>query len=96
MKRTKIAFLFAAVFALTFTVEQASSASFSAVGALKQSIVGTNPVQKVSGCHTNCRWSLYRAGDGKISLGCHRNTWSCAFASPCDRRACRWWHWWHR
>jgi hypothetical protein len=75
MNRTKIAFLFAAVFALTFTVEQASSASFSAVGALKQSIVGTNPVQKVSGCHTNCRWSLYRAGDGKISLGCHRNTW---------------------
>jgi len=51
MNRTKIAFLFAAVFALTFTVEQASSASFSAVGALKQSIVGTNPVQKVSGCH---------------------------------------------
>ena len=96
MNRTKIAFLFAAVFALTFTVEQASSASFSAVGALKQSIVGPNPVQKVAGCHTNCRWSLYRAGDGKISLGCHRNTWSCAFASPCDPRACRWWHSWHK
>jgi hypothetical protein len=90
MNRTKIAFLFAAVFALTFTVEHASSASFIAVGTLKQSIVGPNPVQKVAGCHTNCRWSFYRAGDGKIYLGCHRNTWSCAFASPCDPRACRW------
>jgi hypothetical protein len=96
MNRTKIAFLFAAVFALTFTVEHTSSASFIAVGTLKQSIVGPNPVQKVAGCHTNCRWSFYRAGDGKIYLGCHRNTWSCAFASPCDPRACRWWHWWHK
>ena len=68
MNRTKIAFLFAAVFALTFTVEQASSASFSAVGALKQSIVGPNPVQKVAGCHTNCRWSF-------TGLGTERFTW---------------------
>jgi hypothetical protein len=52
MNRTKIAFLFAAVFALTFTVEHASSASFIAVGTLKQSIVGPNPVQKVAGCGT--------------------------------------------
>ena len=61
MNRTKIAFLFAAVFALTFTVEHASSASFIAVGALKQSIVGPNPVQKVAGCSTG--------------LGTERFTW---------------------
>ena len=80
MNRTKIAFLIAVVFALTLTAQEASSASFAAAGALKQSTVGTNPVQRVAGCHTNCRWSFYRAGDGKIYLGCHRNSWSCAFA----------------
>jgi len=96
MNLIQIAFLVAAVFALTVTAQEARSASFSALGALKQSAVGTSPEQKVSGCHTNCRWSLYRAGDGKIYLGCHRNTWSCAFASPCDPRACRWWRWGHR
>jgi len=80
MNRTKIAFLIAVVFALTLTAQEASSASFAAAGALKQGTVGTNPVQRVAGCHTNCRWSFYRAGDGKIYLGCHRNTWSCAFA----------------
>jgi hypothetical protein len=96
MTRTKIAFFVAAVFTLTLTVQEANSASFNAVGSLKQITVEANPVQKIGGCHTNCRWSLYRAGDGKIYLGCHRNTWSCAFASPCDPRACRWWHWWHR
>jgi hypothetical protein len=95
MTRTKLAFLAAAVFALTLTAQEAKSASFNAVGALKQSTVVANHVQKIASCHTNCRWSLYRAGDGKIYLGCHRNTWSCAFASPCDPRACRWWHLWH-
>jgi hypothetical protein len=95
MTRTKIAFLVAAVFALTLTVQEANSASFNAVGTLKQSASGINPMQKASGCHTNCRWWWYRAGDGKVYLGCHRNTWSCAFASPCDPRACRWWHRWH-
>jgi len=61
MNRTKIAFLIAVVFALTLTAQEASSASFAAAGALKQSTVGTNPVQRVAGCHTNCRWSFYRA-----------------------------------
>jgi hypothetical protein len=92
MSRTKIAFLVAAVVCLTLTPQEAKSASFNAIGALKQSTVGTNPVQKIAGCHTNCRWWWYRAGDGKVYLGCHRNTWSCAFASPCDPRACRRWH----
>ena len=95
MTRTKIPILVAAVFTLTFTVHEAHSASFNAVGALKQSTVSTQLTQEASGCHTNCRWWWYRAGDGKVYLGCHRNTWSCAFASPCDPRACRWWHRWH-
>jgi hypothetical protein len=95
MNRTNIAFLVAAVFALTLMAHEANSAYFNALGALKQSTVGTNLMHKASGCHTNCRWRWYRAGDGKIYLGCHRNTWSCAFASPCDPRACRWWHLWH-
>src|SRR6188474_1304017 len=85
MNRTKIAFLIAVVFALTLTAQEASSAPFAAPGALKQSTVGTNPVQRVAGFHTNCRWSFYRAGDGKIYLGCHRNTWSCAFAHLATR-----------
>ena len=55
MNRTKITFLIAVVFALTLTAQEASSASFAAAGALKQSTVGTNPVQRVAGCHTNCR-----------------------------------------
>ena len=96
MSRTKIAFLVAAVVCLTLTPQEAKSASFNAIGAFKQSTLGTNPVQKIAGCHTNCRWWWYRAGDGKVYLGCHRNTSSCAFASPCDPRACRWWHRWHR
>jgi hypothetical protein len=94
MTRTKIAFLVAAAVALTLAAQEAKSASFN-VGALKQSTVGTSPLQKIAGCHTNCRWWWYRAGDGKVYLGCHRNTWSCAFASACDPRACRWWHRWH-
>ena len=95
MSHTKIALLIAAVFALTLTVQEARSASFNTLGALKQTTVGTDLVHKASGCHTNCRWRWYRAGDGKTYLGCHRNTWSCAFASSCDPRACRWWHLWH-
>ena len=73
MNRTKIAFLVAAVFALTVTAQEANSASFNALAALKQGTVG-NFIHKASGCHTNCRWRWYRAGDGKIYLGCHRNT----------------------
>jgi hypothetical protein len=80
MNRTQIAFLVAAGFALTLTTQEASSASFGAAGALKQSTVGTNPVQEIAGCHTNCRWSLYRTEERKF-YGCHRNTWSCACAS---------------
>jgi hypothetical protein len=79
MTRTKIAFLVAGAFALTLTVKEANSASFNAT----------------YGCHTNCRWGWYHAGNGKNYIGCHRNTWSCAFASPCNPKACRWWHWWH-
>jgi hypothetical protein len=74
MSHTKIALLIAAVFALTLTVQEARSASFNTLGALKQTTVGTDLVHKASGCHTNCRWRWYRAGDGKIYLGCHRNT----------------------
>jgi hypothetical protein len=96
MTRTKIAFLVAAVFALTLTVQEANAASFNATSALKESTVRSNLVQKVYGCHTNCRWGWYQAGNGKTYLGCHRNTWSCAFASPCNPKACRWWHWWHQ
>jgi len=81
MNPTKIAFLVAAVFALTVTAQEASSASFNSLGALKQSAVGTNLMHSTSGCHTNCRWSVYRAGDGKIYLGCHRNT---PAANPLD------------
>ena len=56
MTRTKIPILIAAVFTLTFTVHEAHSASFNAVGALKQSTVSTQLTQEASGCHTNCRW----------------------------------------
>jgi hypothetical protein len=47
MNRMQIAFLVAAVFTLTLTAQEASSASFGPVGALKQSTVGTNPVQEM-------------------------------------------------
>jgi len=94
MTRTKIGFLVAGAFALTLTIQEANSASFNATGAIKESAVGANVVQKVYGCHTNCRWGWYHAGNGKNYIGCHRNTWSCAFASPCNPRGCRWWHWW--
>jgi hypothetical protein len=95
MNRTKFALLVAAVFALTLTAQKANSASFNSISTLKQSTLGISVVQEVNSCHTNCRWGFYRAGNGKIDLGCHRNIWSCAFASPCDPRACRWWRWWH-
>ena len=95
MTRIKIKALVAAVFALTLTVQEANSASFNATGALKESAVGTNLLQKAYGCHTNCLWGWYRAGNGNRYIGCHRNIWSCAFASPCNPKACRWWHWWH-
>jgi hypothetical protein len=95
MIQTKIAFLAAIAFALTFTVQEATPASFSATG-LKESVDGANLVQKVFACHTKCRWGWYHAGNGKYFTGCHRNTWSCSFASPCKPKDCRWWHWWHR
>ena len=97
MTRIKIAFVIAAAFALSsFMTHEANSAPFNAIGAVNQSSAGANLVQKVNACHTSCRWGFYRAGNGKINLGCHRNTWSCAFAWPCDPTACRWWHWWNR
>ena len=95
MTRTKIAFHVAAAFALTLTVQGANSASLTATGTLKESAAEANLVQKANGCHTNCRWGRFQAGNGKIYLGCHRNTWSCAFATPCNPKACRWWYWWH-
>jgi hypothetical protein len=96
MIRTKIAFLITAAFALTLTMQEGNSASFNATGALKETVVGANLVQKVHiyGCHTNCRWGWYKAGNGKVYTGCHSNTWTCAWASPCNPKACRWWHWW--
>jgi hypothetical protein len=95
MTRTKIAFLVAAAFALTLTVRGANSAFLTATGALKESAAGSSLVQKAHRCHTNCRWGRFQGGNGKTYIGCHRNTWSCAFASPCNPRACRWWYWWH-
>jgi hypothetical protein len=63
MTRTKIAFLVAAAFAFTLTVQGANSASLTAAGALKESPVGANLVQKVHGrCHTNCRWGRVQVG----------------------------------
>ena len=62
MNRTKFASLVAAIFALTLTGLEASSASFNTLGALKQTTAATNLVHKASGCHTNCRWRWYRAG----------------------------------
>jgi len=95
MTRTKIAFLVAVAVALTLTAQEGNSASFNATSALKESAAEANLAQKVHGCHTNCLRGWYRAGNGKRYIGCHRNTWSCAFASPCNPKACRWWHWWH-
>ena len=97
MTRTKIAFLFAASIAFALSVQEANSASFGPTGAVKESAANTNPVQEVhiSRCVTHCHWGWYRAGNGKIYTGCHRNDWSCAWASPCNPKACRWWHWWH-
>jgi hypothetical protein len=68
MTRT-IAFLLAGAFALTVMVQEARSASFNPISSFKQITAGTNLVQQVYGCHTNCRWGWYRAGNGKIDLG---------------------------
>jgi len=95
MIRTKTAFLVVAIFAFAITVQEANSASFNATGAVREGAAGASLLQKVDGCHTNCLWGWYRAGNGVRYIGCHRNIWSCAFASPCNPRACRWWHLWH-
>jgi hypothetical protein len=95
MRRTNIMFVATAAFALSVMTQDANSASINAVGAVEP-VAGANLVQQVNSCHTSCRWGFYRAGNGKIDLGCHRNIWSCAFASPCDPRACRWLHRWNR
>jgi hypothetical protein len=94
MTRAKIAFLVVAAFAFILTVQGANSAFLATAGALKES-AGANLVQKINGCHSYCRWGWFQAGNGKAYTGCHRNTWSCAFAEPCNPKACRWWHWWH-
>jgi hypothetical protein len=96
MTRAKGAFLVVAAFAFALTVQGANSAFLTATNALKESAAGSNLVQKVHSCHTYCRWGWFQAGNGKVYLGCHRNVWTCAFASPCNPRACRWWWWWHR
>jgi len=62
MTRITIAFLCAGAFALTLTMQEASSASFNPIGSLKQGTAGTSLVQQVYGCHTNCRWGWYQAG----------------------------------
>lgn len=94
MTRTRIVLLIAAAFAFTLTVHAANSASLTATRVLKESAAGANLAQKTNGCHTSCRWGRFQAGNGKIYRGCHRNTWSCAFATPCDPSACRR-HWWY-
>jgi hypothetical protein len=95
MTRTKIAFLVAAAFAFTLTVQGANSASLTATGALKENAAGANLVKKAHGrCHTNCRWGRVQAGSSTYRL-CHRNAWSCAFATQCAPTECRrWWRWW--
>ena len=67
MTRTKIAFLVAGAFALTLTVKEANSASFNATGALKESAVGANVVQKVYGF-------ILTAGGGGTTPGMARTT----------------------
>jgi hypothetical protein len=96
MTRTKISFVIAAIFALALTVHEGNSASFNATRALNESTLARDNVQNVhlGRCVTVCHWGLYRAGNGKIYTGCHRNDWSCAWASPCNPKACRWW--WRR
>jgi hypothetical protein len=93
MTRTNIAFLVAAAFALTFTMDEGKSFN---TGALKESTLTPDIVQNVHlrRCVTHCHWGWYHAGNGKIYTGCHRNDWSCAWASACNPKACRWW--WRR
>jgi hypothetical protein len=85
MTRTKISFLVAAAFALTFTVQGANSASFNG-GVFKESAARANLVQKVHRCHFDCRKGRWHGGLG--TNRCHRNTWSCAFATFCDPKDC--------
>ena len=68
MNRTKIAFLFAAVFALTFTVEHASSAHSSPSAHSSKALLGPIP----------CKRSLVAiltVGGVSTGLGTERFTW---------------------
>jgi hypothetical protein len=96
MTRITIGVLICSAFALTLTVQGANSASLNTTSVLKESIIAPDILQNVHlrRCVTNCHWGWYRAGNGKIYTGCHRNDWSCAWASPCNPKACRWW--WRR
>ena len=96
MTRTRITFLVVAVLTLTLVAPGANSASLSTTYGLKESFTAPDIVQTVHlrRCVTTCHWGSYRAGNGKIYTGCHRNNWSCAWASPCNPKACRWW--WRR
>jgi hypothetical protein len=94
MTRTRIAFLVAAAFALRLMVQEANSAFSNNL--LKESTTAPDIVQNVHlrRCVSNYHWGWYRAGNGKIYTGCHHNDWSCAWASPCNPKAGRWW--WRR
>ena len=96
MTRTRIVFVIAAIFAFALTVHEGNSVLLNATRASNESTVARDNVQNVHlrCCVSVCHWGLYRAGNGKIYTGCHRNDWSCAWASPCSPKACRWW--WRR
>lgn len=96
MTRTKIAFVVAAAFALTLTVQGANSASLNAVAALKESAAGSSLVQKAHRCHTNCRYGRAAKGAG---FACHRHVWSCTIPTYCGAVCLGrgwWWRWWQR
>jgi len=64
MIRTKIGFFVAVAVALTLTAQEGNSASFKVTSALKESAAEANLAHKIYGCHTNCLWGWYRAGNG--------------------------------
>ena len=88
MTRITIGVLICSAFALTLTVQGANSASLNTTSVLKESIIAPDILQNVHlrRCVTNCHWGWYRAGNGKIYTGCHRNDWSCAWRLLATRK----------